>query len=87
MTVILIGLIALNARRILARGAGVDERMKTILIASGFVIVVLLANAAVCGALSGPHDRYQARIAWIVALLLGAGILHWKTMRADETAA
>ena len=87
MTVILIGLIALNARRVLARGAAMDEGMKTILVASSFVIVVLLANAAVCGALSGPHDRYQARIAWIVALLLGAGILHWKTMRANETAA
>lgn len=33
----------------------------------------LLANAAATGALSGPHDRYQARIAWLVVLppLLG----------------
>lgn len=87
MTVILIGLIALNARRVFARGAQIDEGMKTILIASGFVIIVLLANAAVCGALSGPHDRYQARIAWIVTLMLGAGILHWKNMQAHEPAA
>lgn len=87
MTVILICLIALNARRLLARGAAMDEGMKTILIASGFVIIVLLANAAVCGALSGPHDRYQARIAWIVALLLGGGLLYWKSMRANEPAA
>ncbi len=28
----------------------------------------LLANAAATGALSGPHDRYQARIAWLVVL-------------------
>ena len=37
------------------------------------VLVGLLANAASTGALSGPHDRYQARIAWLVALppLLG----------------
>jgi len=28
----------------------------------------LLANAAATGALSGPHHRYQARIAWLVVL-------------------
>lgn len=28
----------------------------------------LLANATATGALSGPHDRYQARIAWLVVL-------------------
>ena len=27
--------------------------------------VAVLANAFVCGALSGPHDRYGARIAWV----------------------
>ena len=32
------------------------------------VLVALLANAAVTGALSGPHDRYQARIAWLALL-------------------
>jgi hypothetical protein len=29
------------------------------------VAVALLANAVVCGALSNPHDRYGARLAWI----------------------
>jgi hypothetical protein len=28
----------------------------------------IAANAAVTGALSGPHDRYQARIAWLLPL-------------------
>ena len=32
------------------------------------VLVAVLANAAVAGALSRPHDRYQARIAWLVLL-------------------
>ncbi len=32
------------------------------------ILVALLANAAVTGALSGPHHRYQARIAWLVLL-------------------
>ncbi len=38
---------------------------------TGFAAIVLagvLANACATGALSGPHDRYQARIAWLVLL-------------------
>lgn len=29
------------------------------------VLAAFLANAAVCGVLSGPNDRYQSRIAWL----------------------
>ena len=32
------------------------------------ILAGLLANAAATGALSGPHHRYQARIAWLVVL-------------------
>jgi hypothetical protein len=32
------------------------------------VLVALAANAFATGALSGPHDRYQARLAWLVLL-------------------
>ena len=32
------------------------------------ILVGVLTNAAVSGALSRPHDRYQARIAWLVLL-------------------
>ena len=31
-------------------------------------LVALLVNAAATGALSHPHDRYQARIAWLLLL-------------------
>jgi hypothetical protein len=34
------------------------------------IVGALLANAFVCGALSGPHDRYGARMAWIATLLV-----------------
>ncbi len=37
------------------------------------VLVGVLANAAASGALSRPHDRYQARIAWL--LLLPAALM------------
>jgi hypothetical protein len=32
------------------------------------VLVAILANAAVCGVLSNPHDRYGARMIWIATL-------------------
>jgi hypothetical protein len=28
----------------------------------------LLGNAVICGVLSGPHDRYGSRLAWIATL-------------------
>jgi len=42
---------------------------------AGFLLVVplaLLVNAAVTGGLSKPHDRYQARLIWLLPLAAGA---------------
>jgi hypothetical protein len=39
------------------------------------VTVAILANAFVCGVLSGPHDRYGARIAWIATFTAAIAIL------------
>jgi hypothetical protein len=37
----------------------------------------LLGNAFVCGVLSGPHDRYGARMVWIATFaVLIAGLRH-----------
>ncbi len=35
-----------------------------------FVLVALLGNALICGLFSGPHDRYQSRLAWVPALIV-----------------
>ncbi len=35
---------------------------------AALALAALLANAFATGALSGPHDRYQARLAWLVLL-------------------
>jgi hypothetical protein len=40
----------------------------------------MMANAAVCGVMSGPHDRYQARVAWLLPAL--ALIAHFQINRA-----
>jgi hypothetical protein len=37
-----------------------------------FCLVILLgevSNALICGALSGPHERYQARLTWLIPLV------------------
>ena len=38
------------------------------------VLLALLGNAAICGATSTPHHRYQARIAWLLPLIAGLGL-------------
>jgi len=53
---------------------------------AAFALLVLggvLANAFATGALSGPHDRYQARIAWLLFL----PPLIYATMRATSSGA
>lgn len=37
----------------------------------GVVLLGLLGNAFICGALSNPNDRYQSRIAWLAMVALG----------------
>ena len=43
---------------------------------AGACALALLANAFVCGALSNPHDRYGARMAWLAAFAVGLALLH-----------
>ncbi|MGD9946902.1 MAG: hypothetical protein AB7U29_00325 [Desulfobulbus sp.] len=35
-----------------------------------FILVALLGNAFICGALSNPHDRYQSRLIWLAPLVV-----------------
>lgn len=48
------------------------------------VVLAVLANAFVCGAISGPHDRYGARLAWLPPLVVIAAILRARRGRAGE---
>jgi hypothetical protein len=58
--VALISMLLLPVILLLGRGKYGDLRLL-----AATVAVALLANAVVCGALSNPHDRYGARLAWI----------------------
>ena len=39
------------------------------------ILMALLINSFVCGALSNPHDRYGARLIWLAPLTVGLGLL------------
>lgn len=47
------------------------------------VIVALLANAAITGALSDVHDRYQSRLVWLAPFALLAVLLRWRAKRNE----
>lgn len=45
-----------------------DPQRRSRILFLALVAAALLINAAVCGALSTPHDRYQARMIWLLPL-------------------
>jgi hypothetical protein len=49
-----------------------------------FMLLALLGNAFICGALSNPHDRYQGRLAWLASLVVGMATLCWWQLRAKR---
>jgi len=69
--------VAVALAALLVRGRSAGMRLpRRLPAATAFLIAAVLVNAAVCGILSGPFARYQARLAWIVplcAVLLVAG--------------
>jgi len=42
-----------------------------------FMLLALLGNAFICGALSNPHDRYQSRLVWLATLVAGMAAVAW----------
>lgn len=49
------------------------------------VLVCLLGNAAITGALSGPHDRYQSRVAWLAVFAPAVAALALRRAQAPAT--
>jgi hypothetical protein len=49
------------------------------------VCVALLGNAFICGTISGPHDRYGARMVWIATFVALIAAARYLTKR-DEAA-
>jgi hypothetical protein len=47
------------------------------------LFLVLVGNAAICGVMSSPNDRYQARLVWLAPLAIG--LTMQSTRRRSET--
>jgi hypothetical protein len=48
----------------------IRDRHDDLALLAATTVLALLANAFVCGALSGPHDRYGARLVWLATLVV-----------------
>jgi hypothetical protein len=46
------------------------RRFDDLALLAATVSLAILGNAFICGVMSGPHDRYGARMAWIATLLV-----------------
>jgi hypothetical protein len=53
---------------------------------AALLFVALVGNAAICGALSNPHDRYQSRLAWLAALVVAIDVFDRVRQRQVATA-
>ncbi len=54
------------------------RRLDDLTLLTATVTLALLGNAFVCGVISGPHDRYGARIAWVATFaVLIAAVRHF----------
>ena len=51
------------------------------------VVFALLINAAVCGALSNPHNRYGARLVWVATFAVALVPMRYAVTRPWKTAA
>ena len=53
---------------------------------AGTVTAALLGNAFICAVISGPHDRYGARVAWLATtVVLIAAIRHFMSEERDRS--
>ena len=60
------------------------RRLDDVTLLAATVSLALLGNAFICGVISGPHDRYGARLVWIATfVVLIAAFRHFA--EDDET--
>jgi hypothetical protein len=60
------------------------RRLDDLALLAATVSLALLGNAVICGVISGPHDRYGARMAWLATLVaLIAAIRHFAGDKAE----
>ncbi|MGX1164994.1 hypothetical protein AB7M16_001260 [Bradyrhizobium sp. USDA 372] len=75
----MLALVALLAQALATR------RLDDLTLLAGTVTLALLGNAFICGVISGPHDRYGARMVWVATFVaLMAAARRWGPGDAGE---
>jgi hypothetical protein len=69
LTVALMLVFAISRRRQARNSRRVDEEKTRLAMFVLTVCSTVVVNGMICGALSGPYDRYQARVVWLVPFL------------------
>lgn len=64
----MLGLVALLAHALATR------RLDELTLLAATVTLALLGNAFICGVISGPHDRYGARMVWVATFVVLAAL-------------
>ncbi|WP_426407866.1 hypothetical protein [Bradyrhizobium ganzhouense] len=61
-----------------------DRRLDDLTLLAATVTLALLGNALICGIISGPHDRYGARMVWVATFVVLMALA--RAFGDDETA-
>jgi hypothetical protein len=69
---------------LLVIGWGLRSGRHDLAAAAVFVLLALVGNAFICGALSNPHDRYQGRLVWLASLVVGMSASCWCQLRREK---
>jgi hypothetical protein len=57
--------------------AGWRRRLDDVALLAATVVTALLGNAVICGVISGPHDRYGARMVWLATFVVLIVVARW----------
>jgi hypothetical protein len=71
---------------LLVIGWGLRVKRQDLVGVAFFTLLAFLGNAFICGALSSPHDRYQSRLAWLAAFVVGMTTVCWWQYRTRRKA-
>lgn len=63
---------------VIPRLAGRDGRTSAM---AAFLLLAILGNAFICGALSNPNHRYQSRVVWVAVFAVAVGAMRMREKR------
>ncbi|MCP3409542.1 hypothetical protein [Bradyrhizobium sp. CCGB01] len=82
-----VALASMLALVVLLAQALANRRLDDLTLLAATVTLALLGNAFICGVISGPHDRYGARMVWVATFVVLMALFRSFGDDADETSA